>query len=1124
MAKNKNKKRKGNGTGSHDVLGMSLIVVSAFLLLCIVIKPILGVFSEAIFGVMLGVFGIASYPMLLGLLITGILLLRSKHISMPSTKMTVCTVLLVLFALVILQLATTHAFLKEGFSDYIGDIYAAKYSAGGVIMGVISFGLKAAITEIACYVVFSIAIIVVVLVMTDAVNRIRNGKKKAPEPAPEPSYRGMMSDAEARRVIPTVQAGLFVGTIEPKESRYTTESGVASDLREDNNRRVSDYAETPVMTDAATAESRSAAAKMKLYGDADAIRRQSADEFRNNSGFGYGERSYNDDYSSRQDQPTVLSEPYVRTNRDAEAQAYRQAQAQARSAQPDMPRRIDYDGPPDNFTEVYFPIDKHFDFNDEGIVNAATDGDIKSTLQAHAEEQLQRDVDIIEAWHKPAERQAPPPPVFDVPPRRETFEPVEKIIDASDPVSKLQPSMDDALISSLDTGFAPEPKVYPLESEKFKQDDIIDAFEVKGRFISSDPEDKFVADEDDEREEILDGTTATPITSIEQKFGGSNPFATDPREKEVLSDDIITGGSSLKIVDGPAVDLTERRDNVSDIISGEDLSGMYITTDDIPEEPVKPVAAPKRAKSNAPLENQMSIDNLLQDQAQTSVVAKDERRYKTYTFTPPPIDLLKEYEKQDDSPEELNAKKVILEQVVSNFLKVQVTVTNIVPGPQVTRYEIDVPSGTSVKGIEGLSTDIAYELACSSVRVEAPIPNKRAVGVEVPNRNKAIVGLREIVSSTAFSKPKSPLVFSVGKDLGGDIVVCDLEKVPHLLIAGQTGSGKSAGLNSLITSLLYKSSPDDLRFILIDPKRVEFSKYRGMPHLLFEKTISEPNDALNALKWAAGEMDRRFTVMAKYSCSKLSEYNALPEVTSGKIDKLPHIVIIIDELANLMQSQVSGEIENRISQIAALARAAGIHLIVATQRPSADVITGTIKANLTSRIAFAVKDATNSRIIIDEVGAEALRGNGDMLYYPQDAAAPRRVQGSFVDGPEILTVVNYLKEHYECDFDTEAEQFVCGGSKDGNGAVGGKDSGGSNEPDIDPYAERVMALALKTKQISVSVVQRRFSIGYARAARIIDSMEDNGFIGPSTGNNKPRDVLMTVEQYKEMFGHAPDDN
>ena len=1114
MAKNRTRKKNSNNNGNHDVSGMMLVVISAFLLLCIVIKPILGVFSEAIFGVMLGVFGIASYPMLLSTLLLGVFLLMRRPVT-AGKKGVICTTLLVFFLLVILQLASTHHFLDNNFSSYISAVYSAKYSVGGVVMGVIAFGLQALLTEVVCYIIFSAATIITLLVMTSAISRLRNRaprerkqKKRKGEVQPEttasrPDFRDAQS---AQRVIQAMpRSGLFVGTIERSAPAISTESGTVTDLPSAERRVVSGYASSPVIErEANRAEDRhaaAAAAHFTLYNNKADIVKQNAAEFRRTRSDADERRSEYEEaereYGFDDERGPSVAEPYVKVNADA-----------------DKPRRLDYEGTPKNLHEMYFPPEKHIEFNDEGIETAG--GDIRTTLEEHNYSRVSMDIEKLGGSKRAGFVPPVPPvaPVFGIP-KDEDIEPVEQIIDASAPIAPA-PSPAQSIEERFFNAASEQPKTLPLETPRLKQDDIIDAFELKGRLNNIAEMNNAASPEEDDREEILDGTNPIPV----QTTSTYTRPTLDADERRVISDDILDG--SLIIDNGPAVDLSETHDNVSDLINGDDLSGMYISADE-PEKTEKTKSASKRQKSNAPIENQITIDNILKEKAEESVVTSNVRRYKKYNYAAPPIDLLKIYEKVESAEDELQANAQILEEVVTRFLKTQVKVINIVPGPQVTRYELDVPMGTSVNGIKTRTADIAYELAApGGVRVEAPIPGKRAVGIEVPNRTSAIVGLREVVDSQAFMKPKSPLVFSVGKDIGGAIVVCDLEKVPHLLIAGQTGSGKSAGLNSLIVSLLYKSSPEDMRFILIDPKRVEFSKFRGMPHLLFEKTITEPHEALNALKWAANEMDRRYLILQKYSCSKLSEYNSLPEVANGTINKLPHIIVVVDELATLMQSQVAGEIESKISSIAALARAAGIHLIVATQRPSMDVITGTIKSNLTSRIAFKVPDATNSRIILDEIGAEALAGNGDMLFYPQEYSAPKRVQGSFVSGEEVLSVVSYLKENYECDFDEDAEQFVCGstGGANGGGAMGG--DGG--ESGLDPLTARIMSHAIKSKQISVSVVQRRFAIGYARAARIIDSLEDNGFIGPTTGNSKPRDVLMTAEQYREMFGHDPDDN
>lgn len=1114
MSNKYRKKKNGNPNGNHDVLGVTLIVISAFLLLCIAIKPILGVFSEAIFGVMLGVFGIASYPMLLATIFLGVNILL-RHERSVSKKTIVCTALIVIFALIVLQLVSTYAFLDNGLATYIDEVYSAKYSAGGIVVGVVAYGLSAAITDVACYIICALGIAVCVIAITSAVSRLRDfwenrkGKKQSPPEQNKPPRDETFTSETAQLVVNAVPSHkLYTELLQRRDAQIVTESGNASEMADATDVRIiGDYKSSPVVEQNGDGKHSAiaAAARNKLYADSDEIKKQAAAAFRaaRPSVVPTVEPApYAEPVAYVEPKPipvtpvaggNVIMEPAVRVENDA------------RNNVTEL-RRVDFDGKPHNLNALYFPLDKNIKFNDDGIENI-------DEMRAEYETKLD---------DRKADRGAragfAAPPVFGMSSATREVEPVEKIIDASQPLSAdyaanaSYTKPEDRFMRAMEQSDIRNRDALPLESEKFKPDDIIDAYAESHKFESSGAAVRL-----EQRTDILDGSL--PLES-EEDIHGLGIYA--PDDEDIIDGSLVASDEptvdsthgSLVVSDEPAVDLTRRDFDGGDVFTGGDLSGLYVAADNVPQAPQP--KSQKRQKSNSPIENQITIDNILKEKAEESIVTQDMKKYKKYDYVAPPLDLLKNYERVDSSQDELQANARKLEEVVSSFLKAQVQVKDITVAPQVTRYELDVPSGTSVNSIASHSADIAYELASASgVRVEAPIPGKRAVGIEVPNRHKSIVGLREVVESQVFSKHKSRLVFSVGKDIGGELVVCDLEKIPHLLIAGQTGSGKSAGLNSLIVSLLYKSSPEDLRFILIDPKRVEFSKFRGMPHSLFEKTITEPTEALNALKWAQDEMNRRYIVLQKYTCSKLSEYNDLPDVKSGKVGKLPHIVIIIDELANLMQSSVSKEIESKICSIAALARAAGIHLIVATQRPSVDVITGTIKANLSSRIAFKVPDANNSRIIIDYSGAEQLAGDGDMLFYPQDAYSPRRVQGSFVDGEEVLAVVTHLKERYECDFDEEAEAFVTGG--------GGSTGGESSDVELDPLAPRIMAHAIKSKQISTSVIQRRFSIGYSRAARIIDVLEESGYVGQNI-NNKPRDVIMTEEQYKEVFGHDIDDN
>jgi DNA segregation ATPase FtsK/SpoIIIE-like protein len=482
---------------------------------------------------------------------------------------------------------------------------------------------------------------------------------------------------------------------------------------------------------------------------------------------------------------------------------------------------------------------------------------------------------------------------------------------------------------------------------------------------------------------------------------------------------------------------------------------------------------------------------------------------KPSRYVRPSIDLLHTIStNQEDFSEEYIEKSKRLEQVLNDF-RVPAKVIAVTKGPAVTRYELQMPAGVSVKKITQHAEDIAMTLASNgAVRIEAPIPGKNAVGVEVPNNKIATIGLKDVMDSREFTKSKSPLTFALGKDISGAVKICDLAKMPHLLVAGATGSGKSVCLNSLIISMLYKSSPEDLRLILIDPKQVEFYAYNGLPHLMLPKVITEPAKALNALNWAINEMERRFETFQRDRVKNLTEYNEQDEVINGKKPKYPMIVIIVDELADLIM-QSKRDVEEKIMRLAQKARAAGIHLVLATQRPSVDVITGTIKANLPSRIAFSVTSFADSKTILDGAGAEKLLGKGDMLYAPLDYPEPRRIQGAFVSNDEVKNIVDFIKRNNEAYFDENAEDAI-------NNKPAGPIGSNGKESDFDAILPEALKLIIQTGQASISMIQRRFSVGYPRASRIIDQMEMAKFVSPSDGS-KARKVYLTMEEYNKMF-------
>ncbi|MCL2486824.1 MAG: DNA translocase FtsK, partial [Oscillospiraceae bacterium] len=450
-----------------------------------------------------------------------------------------------------------------------------------------------------------------------------------------------------------------------------------------------------------------------------------------------------------------------------------------------------------------------------------------------------------------------------------------------------------------------------------------------------------------------------------------------------------------------------------------------------------------------------------------------------------------------------NAERLV---AVLDEYGVDVSVIDISQGPAITRYELKPAPGVKISKITSLTNDIALRLAAKAVRIEAPIPGKPAVGVEIPNQHVSTVKVRELIDTEAFRKSQSPVTVSVGKDIEGNIVLADLSKMPHLLVAGSTGSGKSVCINSMIISLIYKSPPEELRLIMVDPKAVEMDVYNGIPHLLVP-VVCDPKKAAGALQWAVNEMLKRYALLKEKGVRNLDGYNKLAE-RDPSIEKLPRIVIIIDEMADLMQISPK-EVEDAIARLAAMARAAGMHMVLATQRPSVDVITGTIKNNIPSRIAFAVSSQVDSRTILDEGGAEGLIGMGDMLFNPVGAAKPRRVQGCFVSDEEVESVVKFIKQNSSADYDEAVAKEIernAGDSPDGDGIDMG---------DVDVLFNKAVEVCIEGGQASTAMLQRRLGIGYARAGRLIDQLEQRGVVGPFEGS-KPRSVLMSRPQFLEM--------
>ena len=482
---------------------------------------------------------------------------------------------------------------------------------------------------------------------------------------------------------------------------------------------------------------------------------------------------------------------------------------------------------------------------------------------------------------------------------------------------------------------------------------------------------------------------------------------------------------------------------------------------------------------------------------------------QNYEF--PPLEFLKEGKNTAK-----NSKKTItdtaskLQRTLHSF-GVSAKVENVSVGPTITRYELKPAEGVRVSKIANLADDIALNLAAESIRIEAPIPGKQAVGIEIPNKEKDMVALRDIIADAKFKEAKSKLAFAVGRDAAGETVVADIAKMPHVLIAGSTGSGKSVCINTLITSIIYKAKPSEVKLVMVDPKVVELSVYNGIPHLLIP-VVTDPKKAAGALQWAVQEMINRYHLFAEKNVRDITGYNEALEA-EGIEEKLPQIVIIIDELADLMMVAAK-DVEDAICRLAQMARAAGMHLVIATQRPSVDVITGVIKANIASRIAFAVTSGVDSRTIIDSIGAEKLLGKGDMLFYPSGTIKPQRVQGAFISDGEVEKIVTFLKNNGGPAYsDDILEKIEKANTTD-------QELDADEDDDTDEFLMEAIDMAVEMGQVSASGLQRRFKIGYTRAGRIIDQMEARGIISGYEGS-KPRKTLITEERWQELKMSKP---
>ncbi|MBE5731079.1 MAG: DUF87 domain-containing protein [Clostridiales bacterium] len=1153
-----------------------------------------------------------SYPIFLSMLIYGILLLMNKRVKL-SGKQIAFVLLMSLCAVLILQTAVDAKELSGNFGEYLSGLFsisAVGKSVGGVIFGLIVYAIKAVLSIVGAYILYSLLFVMfaglfVADIRAQGKALAKNNSNAESKKQPFQFIKGKSSAQPVREVHDTT---LFVGTIE-RNKRPTTITGDFSSMPIKNESSIHRYGEATSSDDfgfsqpyslASDEEKKRKEALDKLYGSPEQARKSYDELLKTNMGIVEHPISGRSNYlidEQKSDGYGYYAEPTAVTP----------PKAPAKPPLPDVPV------PPTKDVTAHYVAGP--------ILNGET---ISKNIQDDARLHKQPSVDYVEAVKEEVIPELPPiitgNPVVksadsyeNAPTTQNSFLDSEGVADEPLPIINgdfyAAKSRDLAEKHEEPLVIEDEPVVleqkeqevdFALPEEEAAQEYSFEERIVEdSEFVFSEGEDFVDNKENDETRDsgiILGDSTeyekneeADKVSSLdvsEEEFESTDgefyleindasnaelseiqneiinaspdqapqPIAVDEsyldnmalderasedeiefsmndegqneceNKVEDFAEELVSENESHQIEDTPReakipdslklideeIDMSETREEITD-----DNTGYYVSegfNKNVGEISVKLNDSKMEQKQGKGATNQINMDDY---DVVVPETAKPKKVKKHLRYTPPPIDLLIDNSTPLDDGEDYEQKAIMLEESLHD-LKIGAKVINVTRGPAITRYELEMPLGQSVNKISGRGDDIAYALASNGkIRIEAPIRGKRAVGVEVPNESIAIVSLREIIDSPEFNDAKSALTLALGKGITGNIMTCNLEKMPHLLIAGTTGSGKSACLNSIIISILYKASPDDVRIILIDPKQVEFVQYRDMPHLLMKNIINDSVQACNAFKWAREEMDRRYAIFAQYSVRNLADYNNCEAVKRGIEPKIPRLVIIVDELAELMLAKNSKELEQNIMSLAQKARAAGVHLVLATQRPSVDVLTGTIKANFSSRIAFAVKSMPDSRTILDQVGAETLLGRGDMLYAPIDLNDPVRVQGAYVTTEEVESIVNFVRNNNEADYDETAENIIMKKQEEEVVAVSDEEDGG--ETAEDPLMKHILRKFIEMNLASASQIVRRFSVGYNRASRIMDQMEEKGYVGPMDGS-KSRELYITREKFKEIYG------
>lgn len=1120
------RKREEREAANSEAVGVILIIVSAFLLLCMITGGlILGDIGRAISNIFLGILGYFTFPLLLFTLILGIMKVQKRKVYVRAAII-VCIAVIVLTVVLIAQLGTSSKYLGEGFGAYISGVYSNKDTVGGVIFGVVAFGIHGIFKTVFSYIILSLALAVAVfflfayylkLPFIGKADKKRDVKRsKASKFATSSAYaeNGAFS-AENR------SGGLFVGTIVKPDVKYS-HSGSFDDMPQEREREERLPAEPEERRDTGRIYSREEARKILFEENHEAYEQYLPKK---------AVAAPVIKHEEKQEIPEVPVPPQKYFEQNYIAGEIINGDELTEK----MSKTGDSSAPDASQAEYSSAAGS----NDGEVISYT-----KNSYTHASEEKLSPEEDfkpyfnpgpIINGDFFVSGEEAPVVEMFrDMPEIKDDLPGMQNMPEeVSDPDEASGTMHDEPEVYRAPKD---EPEIQPdvrqeasLESSGYGN--LVDELERESTDFAID---ESAADDNASESEIYREVQAEPDVTIDVpdteplKAASEVEPLTEETESErqdapenseaVMSEKFEQSTSSFNISD-EVEDLSERSYS-----NPNDTTGYYNQV----QQPAPTVPAEKKASfeskvseidvklnPSGKLNDQIDIDTFAHKVAEQKQISKPKPK-KASKYVAPPVDLLETESTHPETGDDDTQSKILILEEALEELGVPAKVNGVTVGPAVTRYELDMPPGMSVRKIETLAPDIRYNLACKGqIRIESPIPGKRAVGIELPNDQIYTVALKDIINSSEFKASPSPLTIALGKDIQGKVMITRLEKMPHLLIAGTTGSGKSSCLNSLLISLLYKSSPQDVRIILIDPKQVEFTAYNGVPHMMIPNAITDVNQAINAFKWAYNEMERRYSLLSQHQVRDIQEYNSSTAVKEGAEPKMPFIVLIVDEFANLIMSSPANRktLEDLIMAIASKARAAGIHLVIATQRPTVDVITGTIKANLPSRIAFSVSNAQNSRIILDNVGAEALLGRGDMLFAPLGESDETRIQGAYVENFEVRNIVNFVKENNAADYDSEFENAIIVKEP----ASGQEASGGDDENPYDKELIDVVRCVIKCGMASSSLIQRRFRFGWNKAARIMEQMEDLHFIGPQN-NSKPREVYVTKEKFKEFFG------